>query len=511
MARVRGSVAVVLTVAAACAGGPAAAKVKLPGGPWTEVVTEHYDVFGNAYADHLREAAARLEQIRAVLAESGLDWSADSGPRTVVCAFRDWHAFTRNVAARRSKGLVSDGEFRDEGVAPTIVVDLGAYDGLGVLSHEGVHDAVARRFLNLPDWLSEGLAETFATLRVEDGTVTLGPEALTAYGLYFHSRISLDLMFSTDEAKIDARSFVPLYKWSWAFVYYATVVRPGGASALHRFAIDLNRGLPVKKSFEAAFGCSYETIQEEMDTYYRTKEPKRIPLAVAAVPDPHVPDAVPLTRDEVLVRLGDVMTSGDDRILGLARRYLKAFLKRHPADPRALAAFAEIEAREGHAGAAAEGFERAIAAHSEESKVFFRAAWNLVIPQMTDDSVPDAPPAKLPEPIVRARRHLARMLVMRPDDPAGLWLLGITYAWDPGDPSPGIDALRRSDAASPLGAHSLLVLLRFLVRTKNLAAARDLLASRLEPLENAEMTRRARGILTAADSKAKPGSPGRKP
>lgn len=503
MARARGSVAVVLAVAAACASGPAAAKVKIPDGPWTEVVTEHYDVFGNAYADHLREAAARLEQIRALLSEDGLAWSSERGPRTVVCAFRDMASYMPNVIHEHGKRVSVIGAFRDRAVSPMIVVDLGAFGWETVIAHEGVHAAVARRYPNAPRWLHEGLAQTFATLRVDGGTVTLGPKPQRAFQLYFRSRISLRDVFAPSYG-LDESRWVPLYRWSWGFVYYVSMIRPGGAAALHRFAGDLNRGLPVKASFEKAFGCSYETLEEEMDTYYRKAEPKRMPLAVAPVPLPKVPPATTLSSDEALLRLSDVMVDGFSDVLKRARAYLERYLKRHPGEPAAVADLAQIDAREGHRQAAERGFERALQSPQVAPKTYYRAAVNLMAMQWKGDTPPDTPPGSLPDPVARARGYLGRLLEARPDDAAALWLLGLTYAWDPGDPAPGVKALRRCDAEDPLDAYSLEVLLRYLVREKDLAAARDLLQTRLAPLENAEVTDSARKVLSKAEKPPAP-------
>ena len=484
-------IALAVGFAARGAGG----SVHPPEGLWSEVVTGRFVVFGDDYADHLREAAARLETLRDLLADPALDWGRDGGPPATVCAFRDERTFSTHVAKMRRRKIFLGGQTRARPFSQVIFVDLEEYGAWEVLAHEGVHDAVFRRYANLPRWLHEGLAETFATLRVDGGEVTIAPHLGRLFALHSKPEISLEALFAADDPH------VPVYQWGWGFVYYVTVVRPEYAAGLHRLAAALNAGRPAASAFEPAFGVPIATMEKEMDFYYAIGESPRVRLPIAPPAAPPIPPAAALDEDEVLLRLSEVMADRDSKTSALGRRYAATYLSRHPNAPRAVAAMAEIDAGREDRKAAAEEYERALAADGSDPKTLFRAAWNLVAMTLADGSFPENPPVQIPEAVARARAHLRRLLERRPSSAAALWLFGITYTFDPGDPAEGIVALERSDGIDPLGGDSLNALVGLLVRAGRKDEAERIVEERVKPLENAAALERARRQLGAPTTK----------
>jgi hypothetical protein len=488
-----------VTLAATCA---AFARVQTPDGPWTEVVSPHFVVFGNAYEDHLEDAAQRLEAFSALMAAEGLPWSGDDGPRTDVFAFKDERTFSTFAGKVRRHGWYLGGYYTTRAYVPRIVLNLGQPDPLHTLLHEAVHDALDRRYPNLPRWLSEGYAETYSMFELEGASATVVRNVDQARNLRRSPKISLDLLFSIPDDTKDPRLLGPLYAWSWGFVYYATIARPEYAPKLARFVGLLNARRPVRPAYQEAFGSTYDVLEKELATYFGEggDDTKLIPEAVVVVPARGHADSVP--EAGVLLRLADLLLGGDSGDVALADKYLAALKRDDAANPRAGALAARSLAAHGKRRAADDAYAKAIGAGVDDPKTLLCAASNVVELVRSGMGGTTRKVDELVSRVVRSRDYLKRVLTEYPDYEPAWELLGWTYAGGDGDASAGVSALKRADAMQPLGAESLEVLVWLLVQSGHKDEAWRIVDDRLVPLGDPGVVARVQQwLVTLDDSK----------
>src|SRR5438270_4149491 len=150
---------------AAASGQPAAAAIPQSG--WTKTSNQHFEIFSQTGEQAGRQALAEFEQLRAFFEHIGLR-PDDRSPVRVI-GFRspaDYDAYRLRPAA---DAYFAGTENRNYIVMP----NLGTAD-FGIAAHEYVHLVLHANGLKFPAWLSEGLAEFFSSVRINDRQCVLG-------------------------------------------------------------------------------------------------------------------------------------------------------------------------------------------------------------------------------------------------------------------------------------------------------------------------------------------------
>jgi tetratricopeptide (TPR) repeat protein len=139
----------------------------LPQSGWTKTTNQHFEIFSQAGEQAGRQALAEFEQLRTFFQHLGLQ-PDDRSPVRVI-GFRspaDYDAYRLRPAA---DAYFAGTENRNYIVMP----NLGSAD-FGIAAHEYTHLVLHANGLKFPAWLSEGLAEFFSSVRINDRQCVLG-------------------------------------------------------------------------------------------------------------------------------------------------------------------------------------------------------------------------------------------------------------------------------------------------------------------------------------------------
>jgi len=212
-------------------------------------------------------------------------------------------AFVPLVADRISQ------EYSSPGARQSFEFNPGGIDPEAVLFHEYAHYFMYyHKPAAYPLWYSEGFAELFGTLRLEDRGFALGEAPIHRRTELTMFDVSTDKMFDTRSQMID----FPPYGHGWLAVSYLTF-KPERKGQLAKYLIALNRGVEGKKAAQEAFG-DLGNLQREFNAYRRERamgmsaqypsqsEPmvsvRKLSAAEAAAMPTHIKSSAGVTREE---------------------------------------------------------------------------------------------------------------------------------------------------------------------------------------------------------------------
>jgi tetratricopeptide (TPR) repeat protein len=149
------------------------------GSPWFEIAADHFTVVSDLPREEAEATARGLEEALDALSKVSFEHPRIPVERTTVVIFRsgsDFHAFHADlVGGTFQKHLAND----PEGPRFLVVYDSLSPETRIPFIHELTHDLIDRNFGAAPPWLSEGWAEYYSTLSVEDGKIIIGESPRT--------------------------------------------------------------------------------------------------------------------------------------------------------------------------------------------------------------------------------------------------------------------------------------------------------------------------------------------
>ncbi len=284
----------------------------------------------------------------------------------------------------------------------------------------------------VPVWLSEGLAEVYATFQERAG----GRGAVLGAPDADHLRLlqNTSLIPLRDLITIDQRSPVynegerrgVLYAESWALVHYLMYGNKARTPQLSAFLAAIKSGAPAEVSFRTAFG-DVEALDRELREYIRLFTFPALQLnfaeRIGGAPSQRgtvIPDA------EASAYLGDLLVRLD-RIED-ARAHLTGLLGKSPDVARAACSMGLLELHSGRYDLAMPLLERGAALAPDDPWVQTALA-RALIARFEEPLAPDDAGAQLP----RARAALARALEGDPDSAYTLVTLGRAHMLPGGD------------------------------------------------------------------------------
>jgi len=280
-------------------------------GKWVEVRSENFVVLSNAGPGAAQEVAHNLEAVRSLFARELPKLAKAKGPRLLVFAPASDASMQRLMPRRRIKDGQSQvlGAFLQHPGLPVIILRADAVraadavrgeSGLGIVYHEYFHHLCAQAGLELPLWLSEGLAEYWgAGTRLTKKFAEVGrPVSGRVLLLQSEGLLPMAEFLAADrsaDAYRDSRKRLIIYAQSWAFVHWILL---GDESR------DLEKKLRVywrltaqdQSSLEAAktaFG-DLEKLQFGLRDYSR-----RQLFPMARLPLPDLPDEASFTTRKI--------------------------------------------------------------------------------------------------------------------------------------------------------------------------------------------------------------------
>jgi hypothetical protein len=261
------SLVALLVLAGGCALGPSWPPLTCPGRggpPWTELAsprlllrTDLPPKQARALFDELEQAYGALEQVF----HRDLPMVPPPTDRVRVTAF----AHQEDVAALHplAGGFFSAGHAWEP--APNIVLfNARDWHGHGILRHELTHRFVAHYLPTAPQWLNEGLADTYSTVRVHDGKVEVGAWDPDLYRYGYQPDVRE--LFVADEAQFLERP--GYYNEAHALVHLLQSERRSHRPQFESLLRHLAEGMPAELAWSESFHVvNLDALENEVNGY----------------------------------------------------------------------------------------------------------------------------------------------------------------------------------------------------------------------------------------------------
>ncbi len=348
---------------------------------WINVKSENFVVISNAGEAEARQAAARLEELRAIFSRlQGQDGFDVSIPVTVILFQNggDYEFFKPTYGGDLRRDVAGYFQFSPDVNYITLSRNVGyGRDPLSVLFHEYVHALVRNNYAGAPVWFNEGLAQYYSEfeLSADRRRVRLGRglthrlDSLAREGL-----LPLKTLLSVDATSAHYQQHdkhAVFYAQSWAFVHYLLSDASGARQAqLARYLELVSAGATVEESFREAFKADFGQLESALAAYVRAaRYQERSESFDAPVPASAKLESRALTDAEAQAALGDLLlhTNRPDD----AEEYLARALKLDANLGAAHSSLGLMHLQQNRLAEAREHLERAVAAAPENYLAHF--------------------------------------------------------------------------------------------------------------------------------------------
>jgi tetratricopeptide (TPR) repeat protein len=319
----------------------------------------------------------------------------ESRPPVRVIGFRspnDYDVYRLRPAA---DAYYAGTETRDYIVMPR----LGA-DEFGVAAHEFAHLAFHAAGLHFPLWLSEGLAEFFATVRIGPGGCEVGGEFPAHARLMrrqawipFPELLTRPVYSPVSQTRAEADLF---YAQSWALTHML-MLSDAYSPKVHDLLTLLASGTPSAQAFAATYGKSLDEIASDLHSWMQRGRFTliRLPGIRKDICAPEISEVPALESNLVMA---DLLTTAGK--LDRAEALYRELAHERTGDPRIAAALGAIAARRGDVSGARQQWKQALEQGISDANLCYRYAL------MADD-------AGLPRDEVR--HALQRAIELKPE------------------------------------------------------------------------------------------------
>ena len=443
---------------------------------WVSVRSPRYLFVGNAPEADVRRAAARFELFAAAFSELFPALGAHATVPTRVFVFKDYESFRPFRPLYDGETADFKGYFQAGGDVNHICVPLALSneDSQQVHNHEAVHLLLAATARRVPDWLNEGLAQYYSTMRVSAGGVTLGAPVARHAALLRKTRLlPAASLFRIDRGSRDYRAGAGrdlFYAQSWALTHYLVSTDAGrGHLRLFRFLEMLASGMKVEESLGRAFQIDYATLDEKLFEYVRRGDYKTRELAAGdgAARAAELKVAT-LTEAESEFYLGDLLLHVDR--FADAETRLRRSLALDRASARAHTSLGMALVRQRRFRAARQSLRLAVALAPDNYLAHYYHAYALSREDMDGDEAATEYP---PEQAAEMRAALERAIRLEPRFPESYRLLAFVNLVTGERLDEAVELLARGLALAPNRADMLFVLAQVHLRRGDERAARE--------------------------------------
>jgi len=259
--------------------------------PWLEIHSTHFTVITDAGEKKGREVALRFEQMRAVFALLlGKDHLNQSIPLTIL-AFKNDKSYYQVAPLRQGQPIRVPGFFLAGEDQDFIVLNLFEEESWRAVAHDLAGMLLNYNYPPAQGWFDEGLAEYFASIRVDNKQVELGgdPELLPSgtQDLLAIQRdthapkslsellgaqvwLSLPDLFSMKHdtsARNEGSHHTLYYAESWIVLHYLLHEQKLAETGAYFNAV-LNEHLPVEDAIQKAYGMSSAKMEQAVKDYF---------------------------------------------------------------------------------------------------------------------------------------------------------------------------------------------------------------------------------------------------
>ena len=477
-----------------------AARAGAPGDVWVSVRTPRYLFVGNAPEADVRRAAERFELFTAAFSELFPALGAHAQIPTRVFVFKDYESFRPYRPLYDGETADFKGYFQSGGDVNHIAVPLvlSNEDSQQVHNHEAVHLLLAATARRVPDWLNEGLAQYYSTLKVSPGGVVLGAPVARHAALLRQARGRLmppARLFQIDRGSREYRAGAGrdlFYAQSWAIVHYLVSTDAGrGHLRLFRFLEMLASGMKLEESLKRAFGLDCAALERGLSDYVRRGDYAVRELAVGggAAVGAELKSAT-LTEAEAEFYLGDLLLHVERFAEAEAR--LRRALALDRTSARAYTSLGMALARQRRFSAARLSLRRAVALAPDSYLAHYYYAYALSREDMDDEQTATE---FSPEQASEMRAALERAIALAPRFPEPYRLLAFVHLVTGERLEEAVELLGRGLALAPNRPDMLFVLAQVQLRRGDDAAARATLERVAGGSANPRLRALARGLL----------------
>ena len=463
---------------------------------WTSVRSKNFLLLGNASEKDIRRVGERLEQFRAVFSRLFTTLNVNSPVPTTVIVFKNDESYRPFKPSANSAGYFQPGPDVNY-ITLRITSDLNSQqDAFTIIFHEYTHLLVRNTSGNVPTWFNEGLAEYYSTFSItDDQKVVMGlPLASHVYLLRDNKMLPLRTLFQVDQNSPyynegDKQSI--FYAESWALVHYLMLGKEGQRTTqLTKFVDLMSANVPMEQAFQQAFAVTFESMERELLAYIqRDRYPIFSGSLTSKVGYDSAMQAAPITEAEAQAYLGDLLLKSNRADCEV---YLQKALALNPNLALANASLGLLRVRQGRHAEARKSLERAVAVSSQNYLIHYYYAYALSREGATDL---EAVLGMAPETAAIVRRESKRAIELRPDFLESYSLLAFVNLVTETDLEETMELLKRALAGSPRRNDLMFMLAQLYLRKENFTAARQLI-DKIIGSGDAEMGRRARGLLT---------------
>jgi hypothetical protein len=315
---------------------------------WYQAKSKHFTVFADESPADLKKFAEQLERFdAAVRVGRGVpDVKEGASSRVTLFVLRDISAI-RELYGNGDSGVAGFYVPKASGSVAFVPLhgDKGKWglDGQNIFFHEYTHHLMFEDTDRpLPQWVSEGFAEFFASPKFnEDGSVTIGaPPLYRAETLYDNFGLPLDKMLSGDYLYITGYEFESIYGRGWLLTDLLTF-DPHRRGQMTTYLNEIQSGVPALKAAQDAFG-DLKQLDHDLNAYFKkdTFTVTTIPADKLNIPPVTLRPLTPAEADDmdVLVRLA----RGESKAHGTSG-HARSVAAKYPNDAEAQSILAQAD------------------------------------------------------------------------------------------------------------------------------------------------------------------------
>jgi tetratricopeptide (TPR) repeat protein len=426
------------------------------GDHWIEVHTRNFTLYGDASESKTKDVGLDMERLRAVLVALKRGNASMPAP-TRIYVFRNHQALEPYLPRVDGKPGNFSGFY--QGGWDANYATLSAQwnlDPRPTVYFSFIYDFIRANYSKLPLWYETGVAGYYSTFRSEGDEARTGMiseddlRQLRGAGMW----ISLDRLFAIDHGSpeyVDRERRSVYFAETWALLHYLMRGNEARTPQLSQFVALLGQGRPQDEAFREAFHTDYATLYGELVAYVRNNTRYFYNRARFSELKPPTETRVsPMTYEQVLVRLGDLLASDRDRAAD-AERFYQAALAADPASSGALAGLGWLRREQKRDDEAAALLTKAAEGGSTDYRVYYaigRLRWEEFTKQPLNRPAPSAGQREL---LDAARSAFRKSIELEPDFAEARVALGRTYRAEPpgANVDEGIAALEEAHRRLP--------------------------------------------------------------
>jgi tetratricopeptide (TPR) repeat protein len=475
---------------------------------WFEARTANFHIYSCGSSPEVAKLAARLEQFReaySLLAGA----QAVASPPIVVMAFPDHADMQPFLPLYQGKPANLTAFFTRGSDQNLIVLPLSGTDSgsLRIIFHEYTHLLLRHHQPYWPMWLTEGMAEMYATFEVKSGYLARIGNPIEHHLRLLAERPLMPLkeLFAVTRDSPDynegARQGI-FYAESWLLTHYLML---GGNSAhkanFRQLTPLLRQGQPPEQAFTNAFHTTLPAMEAELRRYLERGKFASLELTLSAsLESPRALTTRSLTPTEVCFRLGDELLH-IGRLDNASSLFMEA-RKLAPGSPLPYEGLGLLAARRGKADEAVRWFRQAMQLGPLNFLAHYTYAREKYM--LTANGPAMRPLGK--EDAAEIRGELQKSLALMPDFGPAHHLLGFFEMVQGDDLAAARQHLLKSIQLEPENLAYLLSLAQVQLAAKDPQAARLTLEPLRLPYVEPQVREHAEQMIKALGQPAKPGS-----